>query len=142
MTAKIQIVDGPVRRDGPPSFDGAGAVIEFLGVVRSLEGTEPIEALGYETYEPMAERELERIALGAIERHRLIGVQLWHSRGRVPAGQASLRVIVAAERRKAALAATDELIDELKRDVPIWKCPCKAVAAEGASHEQAHDAGR
>jgi hypothetical protein len=39
----------------------------------------------------------------------------------VPVGEPSVLVGTAAPHRRAALSATDWLVDELKRRVPIWK---------------------
>lgn len=151
MSVRVQIVEGPV----PPHVvqaaaatepfagaGGAGAIIEFRGVVRPTEHGEPIDALEYEAYEPMAQRELARIARAIASRHGLIGLRLWHSRGRVPAGACSLWIVIASAHRKAAIAAVDELVDELKREVPIWKRACAAAGASGASHEESGQSGR
>lgn len=142
MSVTIEIVDGPIAPDrvraraAGGAFHGAGAIVEFRGIVRPLEAGEPIEALDYELYQPMAQRELERIARAAAARHNLIGVRLWHSRGRVEAGACSLWIVIAAQRRKPAIAAVDELVDELKREVPIWKRACAPAGIAGASHEE------
>ena len=88
-----------------------------------MEDGAPLLALDYTTYDPMAERELHRIAQQALQQHGLLRVHLLHSRGAVGVGEVSLRLIVAAAHRKPALAAMDQIIDALKRDVPIWKRP-------------------
>jgi molybdopterin synthase catalytic subunit len=141
MNVQVQIVDGPVSaelaRAASGGLAGAGAIIDFRGVVRPTEAGEPIEALEYEAYEPMAQRELERLARAVASRHGLIAVSLWHSRGRVAAGKCSLWIVIASERRKAAIAAVDELVDELKREAPIWKRPCAAIGAGRDGHERA-----
>jgi molybdopterin synthase catalytic subunit len=122
MSVTVIISDGPL---GPLASDthqhGAGAVLCFEGVVREVEGQGRIAALDYQTYEPMAQRMLSAIAQDLIARHRLIAVHVEHSRGRVPVAQRSFRLVIAAPHRKEALLATDEFIDRLKRDVPIWK---------------------
>lgn len=142
MSVSIEIVDGPVSPEvvqaiaASEGFASAGAIIEFRGVVRPTEAGAPIDGLHYEAYEPMAERELERIVRAVSVRHGLIGLRLWHSRGRVEAGACSLWIVIASAHRKPAIAAVDELVDELKRDVPIWKRVCAAAGATGASHEE------
>lgn len=142
MSVSIEMVDGPVSPQvvraaaAREPFAGAGAIIEFRGVVRPSEHGEPIDALAYEAYEPMVQRELERIARTVASRHGLIALRLWHSRGRVEAGACSLWIVIASAHRKPAIAAVDELVDELKRDVPIWKRACACAGAAGASHEE------
>ena len=121
---RVAIVDGPLpvaRPSGAP--DGAGARLVFDGVVRRVEGSRDIESLAYEAYEPMASRMLERLALQVVARHALLGLVVHHSRGVVPVGEVSLRVVIDAPHRAQALAGMAEFIDLLKRDVPIWKKP-------------------
>ena len=49
------------------------------------------------------------------------GIGVVHAEGSVPLGAISLVAVVAAPHRDAAYAASQQLIDGLKRDVPIWK---------------------
>jgi molybdopterin synthase catalytic subunit len=133
MNVAVSILDGPLPR---PSVDddarcpGAGTVLIFEGVVREREGDKSITALDYTTYDPMAERTLARLAQDIAARFGLLAVRVAHSRGRVPVGACSFRLLVAAPHRKEALAAMDEFIDRLKRDIPIWKKPVNAATGE------------
>jgi molybdopterin synthase catalytic subunit len=88
--------------------DGDGAVSLFLGTVRNVNAGRRVLFLEYEAYAPMAEREMERIAIV----HRV---------GRLDIGEASVAIAVAAPHRAAALDACRFVIDTLKRSVPIWK---------------------
>jgi len=129
MNIEVQIIRGPLSSLlHPPRVRGAGAMICFEGVVRPTENGRPLAALDYEVYEPMAVRQLRRLAEEAAERFGLSGVFVQHSHGRVGAGECSFRLWIAAVHRKEALAAMDDFIDRLKRDVPIWKSP---VFADG-----------
>ena len=122
MSIGISILEGPLEPHKPaPVPDGAGAVLVFEGIVRRREGDREIEALDYQAYEPMAQDQLRRLAEDLVQRHGLIAIDVWHSRGRVAVGGCSFRLIIHAPHRKEALAAMDEFIDRLKRDVPIWK---------------------
>ena len=124
----VSIVDGPLPPDRPArAVDHAGAVLCFEGVVRPVENGLTIVALDYEAYEPMAGNELRRLAEEVVSRHGLLDLSVEHSRGRVGAGERSFRLRVAARHRPEALRATEEFIDRMKRDVPIWKT---AVYAE------------
>jgi molybdopterin synthase catalytic subunit len=118
----VHVVDGPLAPWVPMAFAGAGAVVVFDGVVRPLEDGRTLEALDYEAYRPMADRQLERLAAAAA-RHGLIACLAWHSSGRVAVGEASFRLVVASAHRREALAAMDWFIDTMKKDVPIWKRP-------------------
>ena len=96
-------------------------MVTFEGIVRRREGEQDISGLDYEVYEPMASREMQRLAEQLVQEFALLGIMAEHSRGRVPVGRCSFRLRTAAEHRKAALQAADRFIDQLKRDIPIWK---------------------
>lgn len=124
MTPFVTIISGPLPRFDPaqaPAPDGAGALVVFDGVVRAEEAGRRIDHLVYDAYEPMAQAMLNRIGEQLIAKHALRGLWVWHARGSVPVGACSFRLVIASAHRKEALAAMDEFIDLLKRDVPIWK---------------------
>ncbi|MCK4871649.1 MAG: molybdenum cofactor biosynthesis protein MoaE [Phycisphaerales bacterium] len=123
MSTTVTIVDGPLESAKPWTVSDAGAVVEFEGLVRPLEQDRPIDALDYEAYEPMATKMLTQIADEVASKHSLLAIRVLHSAGRVPAGECSFRLHLAAAHRKPAIAAMDEFIDRMKQDVPIWKTP-------------------
>jgi molybdopterin synthase catalytic subunit len=126
-TVSVSIVDGPLRSADPAHpIDSAGAIVCFEGIVRPLEDGREIVALDYEAYQPMAQTQLRRLAEEMVSRHGLLGVRVEHSRGRVRAGEVSFRLTIASRHRPEALRATEEFIDRMKRDVPIWKTPVYA----------------
>lgn len=100
-----------------------GAAVYFLGVVRGTEGNAPISALEYETFQRMAEHQINLLFDQMAERWPLESVRLVHRIGLVKAGEPSLWIEVVAPHRGEAFAACQWLIDELKRVVPIWKKP-------------------
>ncbi len=104
-------------------YEHAGAVVSFEGVVRATEGDRAIEGLDYVAYQPLADRTLEQLASDAMERFAVRAVHVEHSRGFVPVGRCSFRLIVAATHRREAIDAMDWFIDRLKETVPIWKRP-------------------
>jgi molybdopterin synthase catalytic subunit len=101
----------------------AGAVVEFWGVVRELEGEREIEGIDYEAHLTMAEHQLRLIAEEAAEKFQLRSVVIHHRVGFVPAGEASLFLQAKAAHRAAAFDASQWIVDELKKKVPIWKHP-------------------
>jgi molybdopterin synthase catalytic subunit len=124
MNIIIHIQEGPLAER--PAADAmmhgaAGAVVCFEGVVRADEDGQPIIALDYEVYEPMATRQLHRLAGEILQSFGLLAITAIHSRGRVLAGQCAFRLLVAAIHRAEALRAVEAFIDQMKRDVPIWK---------------------
>jgi molybdopterin synthase catalytic subunit len=123
MKIRVDLLEGSLRPARTPDPDGAGAVVIFEGVVRPTEDAEQILGLRYEAYGPMARRELERLAEEAAREHGLMGIHVEHSVGEVGVGETSFRMTVRSVHRKEALAAMDEFIDAMKREVPIWKRP-------------------
>lgn len=122
MSVRVRIDEGalPVVTEG---VAGAGALVCFEGVVRAQEEGRTLAGLRYEAYEPMATRELTALAERTVERHGLLGIEVWHSRGMVRVGEVSFRLVVRSAHRAEGLAAMGDFIDEMKRDVPIWKTP-------------------
>lgn len=108
----VEAVLGSVhRRD-------AGAVVLFLGTVRSDPG---VKALDYEVYRPMALKQMAEIADRAKEKFGTLEVSIVHRLGRVPLGRPSVAVAVSAPHRGEAFAACEWAMDEVKSVVPIWK---------------------
>lgn len=98
-----------------------GACVEFLGIVRGEEDGQPISALDYEAYEPMAERVMAQRVEEATRRWPLHRVVARHRIGRVPVGQVAVLIGVQAPHRSEAFAACQFLIEAIKQDAPIWK---------------------
>lgn len=93
----------------------AGAVVTFLGVTRE------VAELDYEVYVPMAEREMEKIVLAAIEHHGLCAAAAEHRVGTVALSEPSVAIAVSAPHRAEAFAGARQIIDEIKARAPIWK---------------------
>lgn len=102
---------------------GGGATCTFAGTTRAETHPEfgPLVALEYESAGPLAETVLRDLARSIAERHDLLLLRIRHAIGRVPVGEASVRIEAVAAHRDAAFVACREAIDRLKRDVPIWK---------------------
>jgi molybdopterin synthase catalytic subunit len=120
----------PARDAGGSSIGVVGAVLRFEGIVRLGERSEAhggeerdLLALDYQTYDPMAERELHSLAGRIADQHALSSLVALHSRGRVAVGEVSFVLIVESSHRAEAIAAMSAFIDRLKQDVPIWKKP-------------------
>jgi molybdopterin synthase catalytic subunit len=102
---------------------GIGAVVNFLGVVRELEGEKNITAIDYEAFEKMALHQFEKIFDEIERRWPVEGIRLVHRIGTVQVNDPSLWVEVATPHRAEAFQACQYLIDEMKKVVPIWKRP-------------------
>lgn len=100
---------------------GAGAVVTFTGAVRDQTRGRRVVRLEYEAYVPMAEKVAAAIAAEAVARWPGARVAVLHRIGRLEIGEASVVIAVAAPHRGDAFDACRFVIDQLKRDVPIWK---------------------
>jgi molybdopterin synthase catalytic subunit len=96
-----------------------GAVVSFVGLCRDDGGS--LQALELEHYPGMAEAEMTRIAVLAIERFSLIGLTAIHRHGHIEAGQQIVLVIAAAPHRQAAFDGANFVMDFLKTSAPFWK---------------------
>jgi MoaE-MoaD fusion protein len=119
------------RRVVPPE---CGATVTLDGYARRFTKvnetgeTRETEYLVYEAYEPMAIKEMEKLVEQVKREFEISNVGIVHRLGKLEIGETSVVISVAASHRRAAFAACEWLIKELKRTVPIWK---KEVYADG-----------
>ena len=111
----------------------AGAVVVFWGAVRSIEDGRDITGIDYEAHRAMAEHQMRIVAETATEKFEVREIFLRHRIGFVAAGEPSVVVRVTSRHRGAAFSASQWIMDELKRVVPIWKRPVFKEAASLAS---------
>jgi molybdopterin synthase catalytic subunit len=109
----------PETNDDPQ----AGAVVVFWGAVRATEEGREITGIEYEAHSAMAEHQMQLVAENAAKKFDVREIFLRHRIGFVPAAEPSVVVRVASGHRGAAFAASQWIMDELKRVVPIWKHP-------------------
>jgi molybdopterin synthase catalytic subunit len=98
-----------------------GAQVLFLGIVRNHHQGREVLRIDYEAYEPMALKELQKIADEEAAKHGLERVLVVHRFGRHEIGDASVAVVIASAHRAAAFEAAKRIMDRIKQDVPIWK---------------------
>jgi molybdopterin synthase catalytic subunit len=107
-----------------------GACVTFEGRVRNLNDGRTVEALDYEAYAPLAEKEGAKIVAEARGKFPIIGALCVHRTGRLALGDIAVWVAVTAAHRAAAFEACRYIIDETKARLPIWK---KEHYADGAA---------
>lgn len=114
--------------------EGCGATVSLDGYARRFTRVKETgevretEYLVYEAYEPMALKEMAKLIGQAKAEFEIANVGIVHRLGKLEIGETSVVISVASAHRKAAFAACEWLIRELKRTVPIWK---KEVYADG-----------
>jgi len=110
----MELVDG-VRRPE------AGAIVLFLGTVRSTSELGKVKELFMDSYVDMAERELVQIAEEAKREFGILEVSIVHRIGRLVVGDDIVGIAVSGAHRKEAYAASRFIIDELKIRTALWK---------------------
>lgn len=115
--------------------DGSGGLVVFVGNVRNKTKDKSVQYLDFESYIPMALKEMEKIATVAIERWNLHDMAIHHRIGRVPIGEEAVVIACSSAHRKESFEACQYAIDTLKETVPIWK---KEVFEDGEVWVSAH----
>jgi molybdopterin converting factor subunit 1 len=98
-----------------------GATVTLDGYAREWTRGRRTLYLVYETYAPMAMREMERLGQQAHVKFEIAHIGIVHRTGRLEIGETSVVIAVSAPHRRAAFEACQWAIRELKRTVPIWK---------------------
>ncbi len=116
----------PWRKHVAEAAGSFGAVTSFEGLVRqdptrTGDPSDPVTALAFDAYRPMAIAALHTLAVEARQRWPIQTIVLLHRLGTVPSGEVCVVVAVATGHREEAFAACKYLIDTLKATVPIWK---------------------
>ena len=122
VVCKISVTQEPLAARAR-DIAGAGAIVDFWGVVRPTEDGRGLTGIDYEAHREMAEHQLKRIVEQAAERFRLKLVVIHHRIGFIAVGEESLFLRVASSHRSEAFQASQWIVDELKTKVPIWKRP-------------------
>jgi molybdopterin synthase catalytic subunit len=134
VLCEISVTQVPLAARGT-DVSAAGAVIDFCGVVRPTENGREIDGIDYDTHREMAEHQLKRIAEEAAEQYGLILVIIHHRIGFIAVGEPSLFLRVGSSHRSEGFRASQWIVDELKKKVPIWKRPrFKVESHRHASH--------
>ncbi len=129
------LVHGPLDVEGTLARLGAsdvGAVVSFLGTVRDHadDGTPGVVRLEYSAYEPMAARELARIADEVRAAHPAVRrLALLHALGDLAVGAHTILVAASSAHREDAFAACRAALEAIKQRVPVFK---REVTADGA----------
>jgi molybdopterin synthase catalytic subunit len=120
---EVSISESPLALPASAGDAAAGAIVDFFGVVRALENEREISGIEYEAHRLMAKHQMHALGLAAADRFDLKRVLIQHRIGFVPVAEPSVMVRVESSHRSAAFSASQWIMDELKRTVPIWKHP-------------------
>ncbi len=115
--------------------DAAGGTVVFVGTVRNQTKGKKVIRLDFESYIPMAEKEMRKIAEAVVEKWDALHVSIHHRVGALDIGEIPVVIAVSTPHRKAAFEACEYAIDTLKETVPIWK---KEIFEDGDVWVAAH----
>ena len=98
-----------------------GAHNIFLGQVRAdvVDGR-TITAIEYTAYEEMANQKFHEIREATFDKFDITCMHIYHSLGRVSAGEICLFVFVSSPRRKVVFEALEYVVEEIKAKAPVF----------------------
>ena len=98
----------------------AGAVVTFDGRVRDHDAGRGVVGIAYSAH-PSAGEVVARIAAEIAARPGLRALAVVHRCGELGVGQTALAVAVSADHRGPAFEAVHDIVEEIKRHLPVWK---------------------
>lgn len=101
--------------------NSCGGIAAFVGTVRNNTKGKEVVQLDFSAYEPMALKEMQKIADLALEKFTIKKIAIHHAVGLLQIGDVPVIITVSSKHRKDAFLACEFAIDKLKETVPIWK---------------------
>lgn len=98
----------------------AGAVVTFDGMVRDHDRGRGVNGIVYSAH-PSAEEVVARIAHEVAGRPGLRALAVVHRVGDLEVGDTALGVAVSADHRAPAFEAVGDIVEEVKKRLPVWK---------------------
>lgn len=98
-----------------------GAHDIFLGQVRAdVLDDKTVTAIDYSAYEDMANKKFHEIREATFAKFELSCMHIYHSLGRVKAGEICLFVFVSSPHRKEVFEALEYVVEAIKAEVPVF----------------------
>lgn len=135
MQGHIFIQEAPEKLDVDElrshlATEGCGAIVSFIGITRGEDEGEEVLRLEFDAWQERLSTTLHGLAEQAVSIFELHSVAMAHRTGTVGPGENIVAIHVASPHRKEAFEGCSWLIDELKRQAPLWK---KEVKPSGAT---------
>ncbi len=115
------------------NIEGCGSIVSFLGIVRGEENGVKVHQLEFEAWQEKLPDVLYELGRQAIDKFGINGVAMSHRTGIVLPGEDIVCIHVSSPHRKEGFTACAWLIDELKKQAPLWK---KEVRADGVQWKE------
>ena len=97
-----------------------GAIVSFTGVVRDHDHGRSVTALEYSAH-PTAAAVVAHVAAEFAVRDGVLAIAVTHRLGDLVVGDLAIVVAVSAAHRHTAFTVCAELVDEVKKRLPVWK---------------------
>lgn len=98
-----------------------GAHSIFLGQIREdVVESKTVQAIEYTAYEEMALEKMHEIREEIFAKYDLTCMHIHHSLGIIKTGEICLFVFTSSKHRKAAMESCDEVVERIKKDLPVW----------------------
>jgi molybdopterin synthase catalytic subunit len=112
-------ISDSIQKHGVKTDIGGHSI--FLGQVRAdvIDGKK-VTAIQYTAYEDMANEKMHTIREAIFEKYSLTCMHVYHSLGKIAAGEICLFVFTSSAHRKAAMDACEETVERLKAELPVW----------------------
>ena len=117
VTAEVLDVSA---HDAAVSDAAAGATVTFSGVVRNHDDGRSVTELEYQVH-PSAAAVVGEVAADVAGQDGVVAVAVTHRYGALGVGDVALVASVSAAHRGVAFRACSDLVDEVKRRLPVWK---------------------
>ncbi len=93
----------------------------FLGQVRADDKDgKKVSAIEYTAYEKMALEQMHKMREDIFQKYSLTCMHVHHSLGMVATGELCIFVFTSSAHRKAAMDACEEVVERIKKELPIW----------------------
>ncbi len=112
------------------SYKQVGGQASFFGRVRAdIISDKEVAAIEYSAYETMANSEFDKLETEFKNRYPDIkSISLLHAIGKLKVGETAMAVVISGGHRKQVFLAVQEIVDEIKARIPIWK---KEILTDG-----------
>ena len=120
----VRISDQTLSIDTAYDFvldESCGGNCLFIGTVRNLNKGKTVTHLDFESYEPMALKEMRKIAEQCLDKFDVRKVAIHHRTGHVGLKDIAVIIAISSPHRAEGFEACKYCIDTLKETVPIWK---------------------
>lgn len=100
---------------------GIGAHSIFLGQVRrdQVDDSE-VQSIEFSANQELAESTMAMIRESLFAKYDLTCMHIYHSLGKVNAGEICFFVFTSSAHRKNAMDACEELVERFKAEIPVW----------------------